>query len=603
MKKRLIAVLLIALSVLTACTHAEGRPYSKVYEPETSVVLPAAVAWKSDGSAISQDAPPGIAMVRTDAQLKVYAADGALIDESLPDYIAGTSDRVIPALYICDPETADALEAYLKKSELRDVFVVADRENAHLVKQVAQLPHVRGMVDFRSIDAPDEAALEQIVRTTNASFAKVALLSESAATEDNVRWLQRRLITVWAEAGNTLSSLLGACTSGVNGMLVSDYAAAYEALAFFADDAPTLLRVPNIIGHRGMPSEQVENTLESALAARDAGADSIEVDIYLSADNELFITHDAGMERLFNREDIADVEKMTLAELQQIPFSSDEVNGVQVRNHTPAAQSRCGEIRLDPAQRIPALEAVFDVFDGADTPVDTEIKSKNPEIVSALKDMVQKRDNFADLFVITFNTAILDTMTEQWPEISVGALSTQGDDRSIDRPYYADYAKIIERKGVEKALEMLYGEIDRWNATFNPNKNFSYELAVAGRHRGLTVWPWTYNDPAEFAQAYLNGLYGLTTNFAWWASDFVVDLRAEDVSVAAGGPVPPPAATTQSGAAFTAGDAELIVIEGALDRSGEALCIYRLKQTLRIDGTDYGEYYLYSNPFAVTVTA
>ena len=46
---------------------------------------------------------------------------------------------------------------------------------------------------------------------------------------------------------------------------------------------------------------------------------------------------------------------------------------------------------------------------------------------------------------------------------------------------------------------------------------------------------------------------------------------------------------------------ELIAIEGSLESVGEALAIYRLKQELVIDGTSYGSYYLYSNPFTVTV--
>ena len=46
-----------------------------------------------------------------------------------------------------------------------------------------------------------------------------------------------------------------------------------------------------------------------------------------------------------------------------------------------------------------------------------------------------------------------------------------------------------------------------------------------------------------------------------------------------------------------------IVVGGALDSEGEALVIYRLAQELVIDGASYGEYFLYSNPFTVTVTA
>jgi len=344
----------------------------------------------------------------------------------------------------------------------------------------------------------------------------------------------------------------------------------------------------------------VENTLPSAIAAHEAGADSIEVDIYLSADGELFVTHDSGMERLFNRPQIENVEALTLEQLQKIPFMSEGKNGVQARNHTPAADSRYGSIFMADGLRIPALREIYEAFHAAGTVMDTEIKSLNPEIVPALKKLAEETGAADEMFVITFNTDILDAMAKAWPEMSVGALGAEGN-TVMGQPEYIDYGKIIRKKGVEKALEMLYGVIDPWNATYNPVKSFSYEIASAGRHRGLTVWPWTYNGPAEFAQAYLDGIYGLTTNFAWWASDFVRDIDAEDVIIRKGEPLPLPTVVLQSGEIVEVNGLEAIVIEENTDQSGSALCIWKLKQSLTIDGVDYGGYYLYSNPFTVTV--
>lgn len=595
MKKILALILMLMLG---ASALAEVLPYSTVYEPETSFVLATTVAWEADGLPEGEKLP-ATALVYLDDQLSVYTAEGALIDASLSSYIEKTSGQVIPALYIRDEATAAALKDWLEQSGLGDVFVVADWQNAPLVHEVAQLAYVRGMVDFRSLESADD--LTEIIKTTNGNFAKVALLPEHLATAENVRFLQGRLLTVWAECEGSMKSLLTQYTNGTNGVLVKDPSQAIAALEFFSDDAPTLLRVPFIIGHRGMPSVYVENTILSALGAYTAGADSVETDIRLSADGELFINHDSNMERLFARADIDDVEALTLAELQQIPYDNDAPTGVQARNHTSADEAVGGKVVYLPSLRLPSYAELCDTFAGSGVVIDTEIKSQNPQIVSVLKAMVEENESFGDMFVITFNTAILDEMVETWPEMSVGALGTQGAGRSADQPNFSDYERIIRRKGVEKALEMLYGEIDPWNATWNPKYDFSYEVAVAGRHRGLTVWPWTYTEPEIFAEAYLSGLYGLTTNFAWWASDFVVDIQAEDAEVKEGGALEPPTVTTQRGECTSAEDAELIVVEGSLDQPGEALCIYRLKQQLTIEGQSYGDYYLYSNPFTVTV--
>lgn len=588
----------LVLMLMLACSAlAEVRPYSKVYEPQTSCVLASTVAWEAGGLPEGEKLP-GTAMVYLDKELNVYGADGAPIGESLSDYIDATAETVIPALYVRDEETAAALKAWLEQSGLGDVFVAADYKNAHLVREVAQLEPVRGMVDFRSMETAGD--LNEIIKLTNGSFAKVALLPEHLATRENVRYLQGRLLTVWAECESGMKSLLGQYTNGVNGVLVKDYSAAIGALEFFADDAPTLLRVPNIVGHRGMPSVHVENTMESARAAYEAGADAIETDIYLSADGKLFVQHDADMERLFNRPDIENVEALTLAQLQEISFVSDGENGVQARNNTPAENAEGGKIQMLDGQCIPSLSELYDEFAGCAV-IDTEIKSHNPEIVAALKAMVEEKDMFGDVFVITFNTEILNEMVKTWPEMSVGALGTQSSEHKAGQPVYMDYNAIIRKKGVEKALEMLYAQIDHWNATYNPAKEFSYELAVAGRHRGLTVWPWTYKEPADFADAYLKGLYGLTTNFAWWASNFVRDICAEDAVIEVGGMPALPEAINQLGETVQPEGYELVVAEGAVDQPGEALCLWRLKQSLTIEGTDYGDYYLYSNPFTVTV--
>ena len=602
--KKLFVLLLCIILLVPTFALAETLPYSKVYEPETSFVLATTIAWEADATAkdvAAAEVRPGTAFVYVDQELNVTAADGASLG-TLQEYIDATAGTIIPALYIQDEEAAAALKAYLETSGLGDVFVAASYENAALVKEVAQLNPVRGLVDFRSIKEGDEDTIEMIIKKTNGNYAKVALLSEEFATEDNVKFIQGRLVTVWVETAAETKSLLQQYTNGANGILVKDYQKAIEQLAFFKDDAPTLLRLSNVVGHRGMPSVHVENTIQSMIGAYNAGADAMETDIYLSHDREIFVIHDGSLKRLFDREDVAAVEELTLAELQAIPFANDGPNGVQASNNQKAEGSRYGFIDLLPNQRIPTLREIYGMFEDTGIAQDTEIKSTNPKIVQALRNLVTEMDNFEEIFVITFNKVILDEFYKSWPEMSVGALGMEGyGSPEAYLPEFIKYGEVVEAEGVEKALQILYAEIDRWNATYNPNLAFTYDLAVAGRHRGLTVWPWTYNQPAQFADAYLKGVYGLTTNFSWWATDFIRDIRATDVTIKAGEEIPAPVVKTQKGEVVAAEGLELIVVEGAIDAAGEALAIYRLKLDLNIDGTSFGNYYIYSNPFTVTV--
>lgn len=612
-------VLSIVLPVLAVAEEPAATPepvpaeeilaYTQVYEPETSFVLSSTVAWNADETALEvagAQARPATALVYVDADLRVTDAAGKEIAPSLADYISATAGTVIPALYVSDAEAAAALKFYLIESGLGDVFVAASYENAALVKDVADLNPVRGLVDFRGIVEADEDTLDDIIATTNGSHAKVCLISQEIATEENVQYLQGRCSTVWVATSSDQVSLLTQYTNGANGVLVDDYQAALDTLAFFQDDAPSILRPSLIVGHRGMPSEYIENTTLSAIGAYAAGADAIENDIHLTADRKIIINHDESLARLFNRPDVENLNILTLEEILSIPFVNDTEKGVQAANNQNASKSRYGYIRYLPSQRMPTLREFFELFKDSGVVHDTEIKTNDPAIVVALRTLVNEYDNFGELFTISFNVNILEEMYNTWPEMSVGALGMEGYAKEgSNLPMYQPYGDLIEsgEATVEECVAMLYAELDKWNATYNPSSGFSYDVISAGRHRGLTVWPWTYNSAEGFAEAYLNGIYGLTTNFSYWASDFIVDLDAEDVDLTVGEPLPAPVVTTQNGQQVSVEGLEAIALEGSLDEEGQALMIYRLKQELVIDGVSYGSYYLYSNPFTVTVTA
>lgn len=612
-------VLSIVLPVLAVAEEPAATPepvpaeeilaYTQVYEPETSFVLSSTVAWNADETALEvagAQARPATALVYVDADLRVTDAAGKEIAPSLADYISATAGTVIPALYVSDAEAAAALKFYLIESGLGDVFVAASYENAALVKDVADLNPVRGLVDFRGIAEADEDTLDDIIATTNGSHAKVCLISQEIATEENVQYLQGRCSTVWVATSSDQVSLLTQYTNGANGVLVDDYQAALDTLAFFQDDAPSILRPSLIVGHRGMPSEYIENTTLSAIGAYAAGADAIENDIHLTADRKIIINHDESLARLFNRPDVENLNILTLEEILSIPFVNDTEKGVQAANNQNASKSRYGYIRYLPSQRMPTLREFFELFKDSGVVHDTEIKTNDPAIVVALRTLVNEYDNFGELFTISFNVNILEEMYNTWPEMSVGALGMEGYAKEgSNLPMYQPYGDLIEsgEATVEECVAMLYAELDKWNATYNPSSGFSYDVISAGRHRGLTVWPWTYNSAEGFAEAYLNGIYGLTTNFSYWASDFIVDLDAEDVDLTVGEPLPAPVVTTQNGQQVSVEGLEAIALEGSLDEEGQALMIYRLKQELVIDGVSYGSYYLYSNPFTVTVTA
>jgi glycerophosphoryl diester phosphodiesterase len=83
----------------------------------------------------------------------------------------------------------------------------------------------------------------------------------------------------------------------------------------------------SVVGHRGLPHNYVENTLESFKNAFKF-TDMVELDVHLSMDNQVYIIHDFNLKRLAGLDkDIEDMESGDIEKLsirgQRIPKLSD----------------------------------------------------------------------------------------------------------------------------------------------------------------------------------------------------------------------------------------------------------------------------------------
>ena len=600
--------------ICTLCNEVQTQTipkvlYTSVYEPDTSWSMAATVAWRADQSAMDVAASrvrPATAFVWLDENLAVYDRDGSLIASDLESYASETSQTVIPALYIRDEATAVALKEWLKQEKLLDCFVVSTPNNQKLVASVADLLHVRGMLDYTEVTSPSREDLLAMVASTNAAHGKVILLASEAATYDNVRLLQKLGSTVWVQTPTDTQTLLTHYTNGVNGVVVDDYREALDAEELFDDEDPTLLRTPFIISHRGDPSVYVENTLDSALGAYVEGADGVENDIHLSSDGELFIYHDddaTGIMGITDKDENGDpipLESMTLDEIRSHTFpwdsilESNRVSQSWWRYDTLYGQTE-GKKYV-----VPTLREYIEVFQGTPLIHVTEIKSTNPEILPHYKALVDEYDAWDQFISITFNKDILEAAYQNYPELSIGALATE--DEGDPRLGSISYAELAKSEGTEAALQQLMSRLDQWNATYNPTrKGYGASVVLAGRHRGLTVWPWTYSlgSAEDFAGDYLSGVTAITGDHSWATSQIVVRIGAQDVTVDALSDVPAPQATTQAGEHLWLDDAELVELERPAD--DQVLAMWRYKAELVLDETSYGNYYLYSNPFVVTL--
>jgi len=153
---------------------------------------------------------------------------------------------------------------------------------------------------------------------------------------------------------------------------------------------------PLIIAHRGASGLEPENTMLAFEKAVALGADGIELDVFLTADNKVVVTHDRKTTRITGKK--SDVCKSTFKDLRKLDFGKKE--------------------------KIPLLSEVLDAFADKLAVINVEIKSmgvRNNGIEQHVTDVL--RNYNLDKFVVSsFNPIHLYRMRKILPEVRYGYL-------------------------------------------------------------------------------------------------------------------------------------------------------------------------------------
>ncbi|MFI2856343.1 S-layer homology domain-containing protein [Paenibacillus sp. JSM ZJ436] len=442
---------------------------------------------------------PATLVIYVNSNLQVTDPEGKQEFMSLQDALQSIGTRIMPAFYVEDSETVGRLIAHLTSIGLEDAFIVSNQPE--LVKEARQAyPMLRGIVDFSGWNVKSNEDLMAIRKQTTLSGAKIAMLSRDAATKDNTAYLQQRTIVVWSKEvklqneQDKYMDIHRMITAGVNGMITSSPSEAYRALGVYFYHT-TLIRKPYMIGHRGMPSVAPENTIISNELAIEAGADYIENDIFLSKDGHLVIIHDSAVH--VTTHGTGRVEDMTLEELRSL----------KVRQ-VPGAEY--------PEARIATLEEQIDLARERGVMIYAEIKTHNPAAVDAFVKLVKEKDA-EDLFnVMSFDTNQLDRLAAQLPDMPLGLLT-------------GGYAS---ENRVNGAMRETLKVMQRYNSTLNTSYGgLGPKFMDAAHQRGLIISPWTFNNYDHFINTFLLGVFGITTDYAYWAKDWVISIEPENQEV------------------------------------------------------------------------
>lgn len=236
-----------------------------------------------------------------------------------------------------------------------------------------------------------------------------------------------------------------------------------------------------ICGHRGASGHAPENTLAAFREAQEAGADWLEFDVQLSADDEIIILHDDTLKRTTNLGQDLPPSRYSLSELKKLDAGGWFGPGFA-------------------GEPIPTLDEVLEEF-GGKMGLNIELKSKpGAEADNGLEAKVAEKLARHNLFEIekvivssfdAFRLMALHKLNEQIP---IGLLY-----HSRQYPRNFDIFQLIPLTGA-RAIHPNFQLIDQ-------------NLMKRARQQNLMVNTWTVNQEADMRKMLELGVDIIITNY------------------------------------------------------------------------------------------
>lgn len=275
-------------------------------------------------------------------------------------------------------------------------------------------------------------------------------------------------------------------------------------------------------GHRGARGLAPENTLPAFEKALRIGVDTLELDIGLSADNVVVISHDPYLSPLIVRDAKGEwlagtrgplIRSLTHAQLQTYELG-------RIKPGTPYANQFSTQEAVD-GSRMPTLAALFDRVKqmGASNVrfnIETKIDPNRPDdtatpevMAQALVKAIRDAGMAGRVTVQSFDWRTLRIVQQIAPEIPTAYLSFQNaNNDTITSGLWTAGFKIAEHASIPAMVKAAGGAI------WSPNGGaVTEDLVKKAQAMGLKVLPWTINNPAEMDKLIGWGVDGIITDY------------------------------------------------------------------------------------------
>ncbi len=230
---------------------------------------------------------------------------------------------------------------------------------------------------------------------------------------------------------------------------------------------------PVIIAHRGASSYAPENTLAAFNLALHQGADGIELDAKLTADEHIVVIHDQTVDR--TTEGHGRVNDLTLSEIRKLDAGS----------HFDIAFK---------GEPVPTLEDVFRAV-GQLTYINIELTnyaSLSDSLPEKVAKLVVKYKLQQRVFFSSFNPIALIRIKRLLPEVPIGLLALPGNKGWLARSWIARFL----------SYDYLHPE----------QTDVTQELVKSLHHRKKKIYVYTVNDIQSMQRLFMLNVDGIFTD-------------------------------------------------------------------------------------------
>jgi len=235
---------------------------------------------------------------------------------------------------------------------------------------------------------------------------------------------------------------------------------------------------PAVVAHRGASSTHPENTLPAFLAAAEAGADFIELDVRMTADGVPVVLHDIDLSR--TTDGAGAVSRTSLSDLRRLDASRGVGERTPIPTFAEALEALSGRAGLDVEIKNLPEEQSFD--------------SPREEAVEATLALAVTQGFPGPLVITSFNWLSIERAKQIDPTVPTGFITS-----ALIDPWAAlVYARNMGHDLVLPQAPALY--------------EAGLAFVEAAHGDGIRVGAWTVDDPDAVERLFDMGVDAVATN-------------------------------------------------------------------------------------------